>query len=104
MAAGVGVGVRDWFRTFRADVFVVGFRLPEWETAVETFHGMLITDCKSVFHSLSQQWTSSSKRDKRTAVDLAIIRDSLSRDLGRDSGDSGPCWCAGDCAEGCAAP
>ncbi len=42
---------------------------------------LLITDCTSVFDALHKQRTSSSRCSKRTSIDLAIIREALSRDV-----------------------
>ena len=55
------------------------FRIDSWEVAVSCRPAILLTDCKSVYDSLNQLWTSSTA-DKRTAIDLAIIREGLSRD------------------------
>ena len=55
------------------------FKISAWEKAVSYRPAILLTDCKSVYDSLNQIWTSSSA-DKRTAIDLAIIREGLSRD------------------------
>ena len=57
--------------------------LRDWESWITKRPAILLTDCKSVFDALNQQWVSGSKCDKRTSIDLSIIRDVLSRDLSK---------------------
>ena len=83
MAAGETVGVLDWLRVFFEEVTNKRFVLNQWEEWISKRPAILLTDCKSVYDALNQQWTSGSKCDKRTTIDLAIIRDVLSRDMSR---------------------
>ena len=83
MAAGEALGSLDWVRAIFEELVDPTFDLRNWETAVSHRPSILLTDCKSVYDSLRQPWTSASKCDKRTSIDLAIIRDTLSRDLSK---------------------
>ena len=82
LATGEGVGALDWFRVFWEWLVVPDFRLAEWE-GIQGRPALVLTDCKSVFDSLQQLWSSNAKSDKRTSIDLALIRESLSRDYSR---------------------
>ena len=77
------VGVLDWLRVFFEEATNGNFNLADWESHVSCRPAILLTDCKSVYDALNQQWTSGSKCDKRASIDLAIIRDTLSRDFSR---------------------
>ena len=57
--------------------------MAKWEKSVAQRAALVLTDCKSVYDSLQQLWTSSSKSDKRTSIDLALIRENLSRDCSK---------------------
>jgi hypothetical protein len=83
IAASEALGSLDWVRALFEELTNPNFSLREWESHVSQRPALLLTDCKSVFDSLNQQWTSGSRCDKRTSIDLAIIRDTLSRDLSK---------------------
>ena len=77
------MGAMDWTRAFFQEAMDPTFNLRQWEQCIAKRPATLLTDCKSVFDSLNQPWTSGAKCDKRTSIDLSILRDSLTRDLSR---------------------
>eukprot|EP00971_Amphidinium_carterae_P113980 2258445-Amphidinium_carterae.2 len=81
-ATGEGIGVLDWCKVFLEACVQEDFELQHWESAVSCRPSLVLTDCKSVFDSLSQLW-STGVADKRTAIDLAIIREALSKDVSK---------------------
>ena len=83
MAAGEALGFLYWIRAIFEELVDPIFDRRNWETVVSHRPSILPTDCKSVYDSLRQPWTSASKYDKRTSIDLAVIRDTLSRDLSK---------------------
>ena len=80
IATSEGLGALDWFRAFWEWLVVPTFRLEHWKSSIAKRPALILTDCKSVYDSLQQLWSSSAHSDKRTSIDLAIIRDTLSRD------------------------
>ena len=80
IAAGEGVGNLDWIRASWEECCRREYQPKHWERYVSTRPSVILTDCKSVYDALSQAWTSSSKSDKRTSIDLALIRETLRRD------------------------
>eukprot|EP00971_Amphidinium_carterae_P351902 6492329-Amphidinium_carterae.1 len=83
MATGVGLGSLDWLRVLFEEIAHCGFKLEHWEHAISGRPAVVLTDCKSVFDSLNQLWSSAARTDKRTSIDLAIIRETLTRDASR---------------------
>eukprot|EP00971_Amphidinium_carterae_P053038 1044771-Amphidinium_carterae.1 len=81
-ATGEGIGVLDWCKVFLEACIQESFDLKLWENGVSCRPSLVLTDCKSVYDSLSQLW-STGVADKRTAIDLAIIREALSKDLSK---------------------
>eukprot|EP00971_Amphidinium_carterae_P284171 5642073-Amphidinium_carterae.1 len=81
-ATGEGIGVLDRCKVFLEACVQESFSLKGWESAVSWRPSLVLTDCKSVCDSLSQLW-STGVADKRTAIDLAIIREALSKDLSK---------------------
>lgn len=53
-----------------------------WETMIEPLEFGLVTDAKSAFDALTSPAGSTSHADKRTTIDLAIIREHLRRQNG----------------------
>eukprot|EP00971_Amphidinium_carterae_P301708 5993898-Amphidinium_carterae.5 len=88
-ATGEGIGLLDWCKVFLEACVQESFDV---STATEVLGirgllyycrpSMVLTHYKSVFDSLSQLW-STGVADKRTAIDLAIIREALSKDLSK---------------------
>eukprot|EP00971_Amphidinium_carterae_P173221 3434410-Amphidinium_carterae.3 len=83
IAASEGLSALDWTRTLFEECTRGDFSLSEWERSVASRPATLLTDCKSVYDALNQLWCSSAKTDKRLSIDLAIKRESLSRDSSR---------------------
>ena len=54
----------------------------DWETMLEPLEFGIVTDAKSVYDALTNSTGVSSSTDKRTAIDLAIIREYLRRHNG----------------------
>ena len=76
--------VACWYRYLLAELFyrpLVKRDGIDWETMIEPLEFGLITDAKSVYDALTCP-TSSSNTDKRTTIDLAIIREYLRRHNG----------------------
>ena len=70
--------VACWFRYLTAEMFyrnLVDQGQIDWETMLEPLEFGVITDAKSVYHALTASSSSSSNTDKRTRIDLAIIRE-----------------------------
>jgi hypothetical protein len=77
--------VACWFRYLIAELFYRDLILQgniDWETMLEPLEFGLITDAKSVYDALTSSTHSSSSTDKRTCIDLAIIREYLRRHNG----------------------
>ena len=76
--------VACWYRYLLAEFFyqhlIKGDGI-DWETMIEPLEFGVVTDAKSVYDSLTSS-TGSSSTDKRTAIDLAIIREYLRRHNG----------------------
>ena len=83
MATSEGIGALDWFRVFWEWATTPDFVLKDWEKRIAARPALALTDCKSVYDSLQQLWSSASKTDRRTSIDLAIVREALSRDLSK---------------------
>ena len=84
IATSEGIGALDWFRVLWEWLAAPDFCLRQWEKCVSQRPALVLTDCKSVFDSLQQLWSSSSaKADKRTSIDLSLIRENLARDCSR---------------------
>ena len=83
LATGVSMGALDWVRTFWEWLTNPRFVLRDWEQQIARRPALLLTDCKSVYDSLQQLWSSSSRADKRTSIDLAILREALTRDASK---------------------
>eukprot|EP00971_Amphidinium_carterae_P341058 6479678-Amphidinium_carterae.1 len=79
---GEGVGVLGWCEVFLEACVQEDFELQHWQSAVSCRPSLVLTNCKSVFDSLSQLW-STGVADKRTTIDLAIIREALSKDVSK---------------------
>jgi hypothetical protein len=76
--------VACWYRYLLAEFFyshLVRAGTVDWETMLEPLEFGVITDAKSVYDALTNS-ASSSTTDKRTAIDLAIIREYLRRHNG----------------------
>ena len=80
IATSEGLGALDWFRVFWEWLVVPTFRLEQWKSGISNRSALVLRDCKSVYDSLQQLLSSNAHSDKRTSIDLAIIRDTLSRD------------------------
>eukprot|EP00435_Cladocopium_sp_Y103_P008670 s753_g2.t1 len=77
--------VACWFRYLIAEMFysdLVKQGQIDWETMLEPLEFGVITDAKSVYDALTASNHSSSSTDKRTCIDLAIIREYLRRHNG----------------------
>ena len=76
--------VACWYRYLLAEFFyshLVRAGTVDWETMLEPLEFGVITDAKSVYDALTNS-ASGSTTDKRTAIDLAIIREYLRRHNG----------------------
>ena len=77
--------VACWFRYLVAEMFykdLVNSSNIDWETMLEPLEFGIITDAKSVYDALTSSSHSNSNTDKRTCIDLAIIREYLRRHNG----------------------
>ena len=77
--------VACWYRYLLAELFhaqFVSYETVDWETMLEPLEFGIITDAKSVYDALTNSTSTSSTTDKRTAIDLAIIREYLRRHNG----------------------
>ena len=77
--------VACWYRYLLAELFyaqLVSYETVDWETMLEPLEFGIITDAKSVYDALTNSTSTSSTTDKRTAIDLAIIREYLRRHNG----------------------
>eukprot|EP00435_Cladocopium_sp_Y103_P035529 s1685_g9.t1 len=77
--------VACWFRYLIAEMFyrdLVNQGEIDWETVLEPLEFGLVTDAKSVYDALSTSNHSNSNTDKRTCIDLAIIREYLRKHNG----------------------
>eukprot|EP00971_Amphidinium_carterae_P349782 6491220-Amphidinium_carterae.1 len=83
MATGESLGSLDWTRVLFEELTRESFKLDAWESLISGRPSVVLTDCKSVFDSLNQLWSSAARTDKRTSIDLAIIRETLTRDASR---------------------
>lgn len=76
--------VASWYRYILLEIMyperLKGF-LPDWEKDTDVLEFALITDAKSVFDALSRPSTITAS-DKRTCIDLSLIRDLLKRNNG----------------------
>ena len=54
----------------------------DWETKLEPLEFGIVTDTKSIYNALTASSYSTSSTDKRTCIDLAIIREYLRRHNG----------------------
>ena len=77
--------VACWYRYLLAELFyksLVTSNGIDWETMLEPLEFGVVTDAKSVYDALTSSTGVSSSTDKRTAIDLAIIREYLRRHNG----------------------
>ena len=77
--------VACWYRYLLAELFykdLVTSAGIDWETMLEPLEFGIVTDAKSVYDALTNSTGTSSSTDKRTAIDLAIIREYLRRHNG----------------------
>eukprot|EP00435_Cladocopium_sp_Y103_P020687 s58_g5.t1 len=77
--------VACWFRYLIAEMFykeLIRDGSIDWETMLEPLEFGIVTDAKSVYDALTASTHSSSSTDKRTCIDLAIIREYLRRHNG----------------------
>lgn len=77
--------VACWYRYLIAELFykdLVTSSGIDWETMLEPLEFGIVTDAKSVYDALTNSTGVSSSTDKRTAIDLAIIREYLRRHNG----------------------
>eukprot|EP00435_Cladocopium_sp_Y103_P029207 s2890_g7.t1 len=77
--------VACWYRYIVAEMFykdLVTSKGIDWETMLEPLEFGVVTDAKSVYDALTNSTGVSSSTDKRTAIDLAIIREYLRRHNG----------------------
>lgn len=77
--------VACWYRYLIAEMFykdLVTSSGIDWETMLEPLEFGIVTDAKSVYDALTNSTGVSSSTDKRTAIDLAIIREYLRRHNG----------------------
>ena len=80
-----GAAVACWYRYLLAELFyshVMSAGTADWETMLEPLGFGVVTDAKSVYDALTSSTSTSSSTDKRTAIDLAIIREYLRRHNG----------------------
>ena len=77
--------VACWFRYLIAEMFyndLVNHGSIDWETMLEPLEFGIVTDAKSVYDALTASHNANSSTDKRTCIDLAIIREYLRRHNG----------------------
>lgn len=80
-----GAAVARWNRYLLAEFFyahLVSDGNLNWESMLEPLEFGLITDAKSVYDALTHSSGSSNSTDRRTAIDLSIIREYLRRHNG----------------------
>ena len=82
MATGTSLGALDWTRVLFEESIDPNFNISKWVTLIAHRPALVLIDCKSVYDSLHQLW-SSGAADKRTSIALAIIRDALARDCSK---------------------
>ena len=75
-----GMGALEWVRAFWGWMTNFELRLQNWEQEILRQPALILTDCYNRLQTLQQLWSSSSKADKRTSIDLAILREALTRD------------------------
>eukprot|EP00438_Fugacium_kawagutii_P020699 Skav229155 [mRNA] locus=scaffold2275:264912:272030:- [translate_table: standard] len=74
-----GLGHAEWIACFLAEAKHHDFSLAEREKFFEHLGLQAIVDCKSIYDHLQQYTSPSSVGDKRVAIDLVIIRETLQR-------------------------
>lgn len=83
--SGESAAVAAWNRYILAELFYSNLVSPtsiNWEVMLEPLEYGIVTDAKSVYDALTSSSGSHGISDKRTAIDLAIIRDHLRKNNG----------------------
>ena len=79
-----GLGQLHWHRFLLAELFGLNLRLDEWEDQLSQFPFVAVTDSKSLFDTVTKCRNSSAHvDDKRTAIDLTILKNDLHRQQGQ---------------------
>ena len=85
-AIGEAAAIAAWFRYLLAEVLhpeKLEAAGSNWELATDQLEYGLITDAKSIYDALSKPTnTAATVQDKRSAIDLAVVRDELKRGKG----------------------
>jgi hypothetical protein len=79
-----GVGGLHWHRFLLAEVFGIHLELGKWEQQLSRFPYIAVTDSKSLYDTVTKcRNTSSHIDDKRTAIDLTILKSDLAESQGQ---------------------
>ena len=74
-----GLGHAEWIACHLAEAKYRDFSLAEREKYMESFGLQAIVDCKSIYDHLQSYASPGSVGDKRVAIDLVIVRETLQR-------------------------
>eukprot|EP00435_Cladocopium_sp_Y103_P067523 s922_g30.t1 len=79
-----GVGGLHWHRFLLAEVFGIHLELGKWEQQLSRFPFIAVTDSKSLYDTVTKCRNSSAHvDDKRTAIDLTILKSDLANSQGQ---------------------
>ena len=79
-----GLGQLHWHRFLLAELFGVKLELEKWETQLASLPFVAVTDSRSLYDTVTKCRNSSAHvDDKRTAIDLTILKSDLARQQGQ---------------------
>lgn len=74
-----GLGHTEWIACHLAELRFPSFSLESRSEFIKEFHIQAITDCKSIYDHLQTYSSPSSVSDKRVAIDLIIVKETMKR-------------------------
>jgi len=79
-----GLGQLHWHRFLLAELFGINLELEKWEDQLSRFPFVAVTDSRSLYDTVTKCRNSSAHvDDKRTAIDLTILKNDLSKQKGQ---------------------
>lgn len=75
-AMSLATGTVEWLPLLIAEVFQGPLNIPQCREVLRTRKPIIVTDCKSLFDQLTSPSSPTSIEDRRTSIDVVIIRES----------------------------